>query len=232
MEPKAFIRPGRFSEEAWADNRRIEFDFKNQVIVQHDIPVDTVFFGDSITHFWELNAYFEGKEGIIVNRGIGGDNTVYAKRRLEADVIQLKPRRCVMLLGVNDAWDMEEDNWWQLPALSLEEALTRAEENLHEICDRILTAGIELYVCSVMPTNMKFTIKEELRHDFILALNEDLEAYCGQTGAVWVDYYSAMVSQDGRTVKDGLTFEGIHPNVFGYDIMAGELAKVLPVVKK
>ena len=99
MERINFVKPGIFTVQAAADSRRVEFDTKNEVIVTNKVPVDFVFIGDSITHAWELNAYF-GKMGrLILNRGIGGDTSEYLLRRFEADVLQLKPKYCVMLIG-------------------------------------------------------------------------------------------------------------------------------------
>ena len=229
MEAKTFIKPGEFGLDVAADHRRIEFDFKNQVIVQHQIPVDTVFFGDSITHFWELGAYFKGTDGIIVNRGIGGDQTQYALRRLEADVLQLHPKRCVLLLGINDCWDMEFNDWWQREGMEYEEVVKRAEENLKSIIERVINAGIEMVVCSILPTKMAFTNREELRHDYVLEVNAYLKDLCEKKKIAYVDYYSSMVNEDGRTVRDGLTFEGLHPNVFGYDIMAEKLKELVNI---
>jgi hypothetical protein len=70
------IKPGLFSKQVNADNRRIEFDYKNEVIVSNKIAVDYVFIGDSITHMWELNAYFGKSQRLILNRGIGGDTNL------------------------------------------------------------------------------------------------------------------------------------------------------------
>ena len=36
-----------------------------------------------------------------------------------------------------------------------------------------------------------------------------------------------MVQENGKTILDGITCEGLHPNVKGYDIMAGILADTL-----
>ena len=75
-----------------ADSRRMEFDAKNEILIFHQTPVDYVFIGDSITHMWELQAYFKPNGWSIANRGIGGDTTKYVLKRFEADVLQLKPK--------------------------------------------------------------------------------------------------------------------------------------------
>lgn len=61
-----------------------------------------VFLGDSITQGWgdDFKGKFPGMK--TANRGIGGDTTRGMLIRLEEDVLALKPRAIVMLMGTND----------------------------------------------------------------------------------------------------------------------------------
>ena len=61
-----------------------------------------VFLGDSITQGWaaNLNQLFPGIK--TINRGISGDTTRGVLLRLQTDVIALKPRGIVLLIGTND----------------------------------------------------------------------------------------------------------------------------------
>jgi lysophospholipase L1-like esterase len=61
-----------------------------------------VFLGDSITQGWGPN--FRGRfAGIkLANRGIGGDTTRGMLIRLQEDVLSLKPKAVVLLMGTND----------------------------------------------------------------------------------------------------------------------------------
>ena len=61
-----------------------------------------VFLGDSITQLWgdALPAAFPGVK--IANRGISGDTTRGVLIRLQEDVLALKPRAVVLLIGTND----------------------------------------------------------------------------------------------------------------------------------
>ena len=98
-EREELIRPGDLGGAA--DNRRWLFDFWNKQVVREDVLVGTVFMGDSITEFWNLPVYFTATNGIMQNRGIGGDNPVGLHTRLEQDVFQYSPRRVFMLVGIN-----------------------------------------------------------------------------------------------------------------------------------
>ncbi|MGO4371467.1 hypothetical protein AB4Z21_11835 [Paenibacillus sp. MCAF20] len=87
------VKPGFFATAAAADGRRGEFDIGNEIIIAHNVPVDFVFIGDSITHMWELNAYFGRGGQFVVNRGIGGDISSHVLRRFDVikvnDMLQL-----------------------------------------------------------------------------------------------------------------------------------------------
>ena len=227
MEQRKQIKPGLFGLQVSADSRRGEFDIKNEVLLQKNTPIDYLFFGDSITHFWELNAYFHRQGQHIINRGIGGDNTVYAARRFEADVIQLKPKLCICMIGVNDAWDLEYDPWSRTEGKSIEEVLERALENYRFMMQKAKEHEIRMAVCSVLPTNMDFTNHEQEREEYIVRLNSRLKEMCREFDFLYVDYHSGMVQENGKTILDGITCEGLHSNVKGYDIMAGILADTL-----
>jgi lysophospholipase L1-like esterase len=52
----------------------------------------------------------------------------------------------------------------------------------------------------------------------ILRLNAWLESYAAEVGAVYADYYTAVVDAQGFFL-DGLTNDGLHPNDEGYALM-------------
>ena len=92
MERSQVVNPGLFSVGVAADSRRGEFDFGNESLVLQEMRPDFVFIGDSITHLWELQAFFGSTGKVLINRGIGGDISTYVLKRFEADVIQLQPK--------------------------------------------------------------------------------------------------------------------------------------------
>lgn len=106
---EGYTRSEYFSSIAAADSRRKEFDIKNHSLIYTEQKPDFLFIGDSITHYWELNAYFNLPGQLIVNRGIGGDTTEFLKRRFYVDALQLKPRYCIMGIGINGSIELEGD---------------------------------------------------------------------------------------------------------------------------
>ena len=51
-----------------------------------------------------------------------------------------------------------------------------------------------------------------------MEVNDLIRRYCVRTGAVYLDYYSAMA--DGDNLKMRLTNDGVLPNAAGYGVMA------------
>jgi lysophospholipase L1-like esterase len=52
----------------------------------------------------------------------------------------------------------------------------------------------------------------------IKALNEWMRKYAAGNHAIYLDYYSAMVDEQGF-LKDEFSEDGLHPNAKGYDVM-------------
>lgn len=211
------ISPGLFSQTAAADLRRGEFDLKNEVIITNDISVDYLFIGDSITSRWENEAYFRDL-GVVINRGIGGDNSHYLKMRYEADAIQLNPKNIVLLIGVNDTMFLGIE--YTLVEKSYEALKNRIITNIKEIIDITLNKGRTLFICSILPTKMSNDSFLKERNLMIREVNEEIESYCNTKEVTYVDYHSHFVSNDGLTLKDGYCNDGVHPNVTGYNLMS------------
>lgn len=221
------IDPGYLSVQVPADNRRGEFNFKNAVIVQNKKNVDFVFIGDSITNLLELNAYFGTNNKIILDRGISSDVTEYVLKRFDADVIQLKPKHCVLLIGINDAWALEDDPWLHKVGTPVEVVKEKAFNNIKEMVQKAKDNSIQMIICSILPTNMNFTNKNKERNIYVAETNELLKELCIKEDLIYVDYYSAFVKENDIFVRDGLTFEGLHPNTKGYNLMMDILKKTL-----
>lgn len=220
MEMKPYIKPGYLSQVVRADERRMEFDCKNQIIVQKECPVDVVFIGDSIIQMWELPAYFHKFPLRILNRGIGGDRTGSLFHRFRADVVQLKPKMAVLMAGINDAWDLEFDHWKQEQGRDFDEILNEALCNMEQILQITSKETFQTVLCSILPTCMEWTNHEEERKRYVKAYNKGLKSLANTYEAVFVDFYPAFVEKDGCSLKRGWSLEGLHPNVFGYDKMA------------
>lgn len=227
MQKRNIIRPGYLTRIVRTDDRRAEFDCKNQVIVQNEIPVDIVFAGDSIIQMWELEAYFHELHLRLLNRGIGGDRTCYFRRRFQADVIQLQPSVCVVMIGINDTWDLEGDNIKGLQGKSAIDILKIAEINIEKVLREGTRAGIDMIVCSVLPSDFQYTEHKEERDWFIKEYNRCVKSLCIGYSQLYLDFYHDFLNAENRGLNKQLTMDGIHPNVFGYNIMSNKVKQIL-----
>jgi lysophospholipase L1-like esterase len=169
-----------------------------------------VFFGDSITDMWNLPDYFPGRP--YVNRGIGGQTTPQMLVRFRQDVIDLQPKVVVILAGTNDiagnTGPMRNED---------------IEANYASFAELARVHGIRVVYSSILPVH-NYT---ERSKDFfaqrpqsrILELNQWLKDYCTKNDIVYLDYFSALVDDNGM-MKKNLADDGLHPNAAGYKIMA------------
>ncbi|MEJ8543879.1 GDSL-type esterase/lipase family protein [Brevibacillus borstelensis] len=221
----SLIRPGLFGIEAAADRRRNEFDFHNEALLHYQRKIDFLFFGDSITHWWDVDTYFGGAGHVIVNRGIGGDTTGFALRRFAADVTQLSPACVVILLGINNTWALDE--WLPEDRKEPEEIQQEIVADLTAMLTQSRAGGIAPILCSLLPTRMERYARNGLRNELVASINKALREYACSENIIFVDYHRHMTDQDGITLHEELADDGLHPHVLGYDLMARVLRETL-----
>src|SRR5689334_10024470 len=167
-----------------------------------------VFMGDSITDGWgkQYGKFFPGKP--YINRGISGQTTPQMLIRFRPDVIALKPRAVVILAGTND-----------IAGNTGPSTLEMIEDNLASMVDLAQKNGIKVVLSSVMPVCDYIRNQTTRRpNDQIVALNKWIKEYADTHGAVYLDYYTPMLDDKG-VLKQELTYDGLHPNSAGYDVM-------------
>jgi len=214
------IKPGTFGKNVAADLFRTPFDIMNEQILYSGRKPYAVFVGDSITMQWDLYTHFK-TDKLLVNRGIGSDESKYVNLRFEADCIQLKPEKAILMIGTNDIFQCEGDVWWRTPASKTpDEVIDDYKNNINSIVKKCDDAGIELILCSVLPSTIAPPFNREMRWEMVERMNEFLKSL----GKTYIDYVSVL-SPDGKNLPDDLTPDGVHPNAKGYTLMAEELKR-------
>lgn len=167
-----------------------------------------VYIGDSITESWagSFPAHFPGKP--YIGRGISGQTTPQILVRFRQDVVALKPKVVVILAGTND-----------IAGNTGPSTLAMIQDNLGSMAEIARANGIRVVLSSVLPV-YDYPWKRGLAPaPKIAALNSWIRRYSAETGAVYLDYHSAMVDAHGG-LRAELTKDGVHPNAVGYAIMA------------
>ncbi len=151
-----------------------------------------VAFGDSITHHCRWQDALGKLAGMeIGNAGMAGDDTVNARKRLESDVIALRPELVLILLGTNNA--------------SAEQAM----EDLKFITGRLREEKINFVVCTILPRPQP---------ERAVRINEFLRRYCKEQKIPLHDWFGALSDGSGRMKAE--YGGGVHPNEKGVEVMA------------
>ena len=177
-----------------------------------------VFMGDSITDGWgrQHGKFFPGKP--YINRGISGQTTPQMLIRFRPDVIDLKPQVVLILAGTND-----------LAGNTGPSTLEAIEENLMSMAELAKSHGIRVVLASLLPVCDYIKPQSNRRPpDKIIALNAWMKDYAQKNGLVYLDYYSAMLD-DKQMFKQDLTYDGLHPNDGGYEVMGPLAEKAIAV---
>jgi lysophospholipase L1-like esterase len=167
-----------------------------------------VFMGDSITDAWgrKYGKFFPGKP--YINRGIGGQTTPQMVLRFRQDVINLQPKVVVILAGTND-----------IAGNTGPATLEEIEGNLTTLVELAHANKIRVVLSSVMPVCDYIKPQTTRRPpDKILALNAWIQDYAKAHRLVYLDYYSALID-DQKMLKKELTYDGLHPNDGGYEVI-------------
>jgi lysophospholipase L1-like esterase len=192
------------------DNLRRYADANAQLAPPQARKNRVVFLGDSITDGWRLHEYFPDHD--FVNRGISGQITGEMLGRMKADVIDRKPAVMVVLAGTND--------------IARGVPVTTIQNNLTMIADLAVAHGIKPVFASILPIhdynkekNPRWEMSTSRPMGTIRQLNTFIENMCRQRNFVYLDYFSAMIDQQGF-LKAELAEDGLHPNATGYRVMA------------
>lgn len=163
-----------------------------------------VFLGDDITDLWGQGSakFFPGEP--YLNRGIARQTTAQMLVRFHQDVVALKPKVVVIQAGMNDLLVASEGVM---------------AENFMSMMDIARANGILVVLASVTPVCDCYTKQTALRpQGKIIGLNGWIKDFAARSGAVYLDYYSALA--EGRNFKKELTGDGLFPNHAGYGVMA------------
>jgi len=172
-----------------------------------------VFLGDSITDNWgsKYGKFFPGEP--YINRGISGQTTPQMLIRFWPDVVALGPKVVVILAGTND-----------IAGNTGPTTLEAIEDNLMAMTQLARSSGIRVVLASLLPVSDAIQPQTTRRPpEKIVELNQWIRDFATENGMVYLDYYSALID-DQKMFRKELTFDGLHPNDAGYEVM-GPLAE-------
>lgn len=180
-----------------------------------------VLMGNSITDCWAQDRPEFFKDNGIIGRGIGGQTSYQFLLRYREDVINLQPKVVVINYGTND---IAENTGPYDEDLTYGNVLSMVELARYHKMKVILTSCLPAAGFGWNPT-----ITDAMEK--IIHLNNRVRAYAAENKIPYVDYFNALVTDDGRAMRPELAKDNpaVHPNDEGYKIMEDLL---LPVINK
>lgn len=191
----------------WANLKRFQ-DENKKVMAPKATENRVVFMGNSITEGWSKfdPGFFEGKP--YFNRGIGGQTTPQMVLRFKQDVIDLKPKVVVILAGIND-----------IAGNTGTMTLEQTRDNIIAMAQLAKANNIKVVLSSVIPA-YDFPWRPGLEPaEKVVTLNKMIKEYADKNNLVYLDYFSAM-EDEKHALKNELGYDGVHPNLEGYKVMA------------
>jgi len=170
-----------------------------------------VFLGDSITQGWgdKFRSHFEGVK--VANRGISGDTTRGVLIRLKEDVLSLKPKGVVILIGTND---LEEKATPEVIAGNLKLILAALKKH---------NAKMPIILCNTFPSSAS----KRRPADQIKKINQLYFAVVkGDPQITVLDTWLLFADAKGDAKKPEFP-DLLHPNQIGYDKWAAALRPLL-----
>ncbi len=172
--------------------------FKQEPIVKGKI----LFLGNSITEGGNWKKLL--KDSSAINRGLSGDITFGVLYRID-DVIQRKPSKVFLLIGINDI------------AKGIPDEIIM--ENIFLIVRRIKGGSPKtiVFVQSILPTNNTFKDfpNHKNKDDHLVTINFQLQKYGDRLGYTYIDLYSKFLDGESR-LDIKYSTEGLHLNQAGY----------------
>jgi lysophospholipase L1-like esterase len=167
-------------------------------------PGQIMFLGNSITEGGKW-AELTGIKSVI-NRGIGGDITFGVLQRMD-DVIQRKPSKIFILIGINDIGKDIPD-----------EVIA---DNCRKIVEQIKkeSPSTTIYLQSILPVNplVKKFPQHYNKEDRIVHTNQLLREMASNASVKFINLFPLFLNQQQR-MDEKFTFDGLHINADGYKL--------------
>lgn len=175
-----------------------------------------VLYGDSITDAWPRQDPDFFKEHNFLGRGISGQTTSEMVVRFRQDVIDLNPKKVVILAGINDI----ACNNGAIPVEGI-------MGNIKSMCELAKLHHIKPILCTLTPTTT-FPWRPQLGDvsATVDKVNDMIRAYANSNRIKLVDY-AKVLTKDGQRYTKEYTKDDVHPNLAGYKAMEEALLKVI-----
>jgi lysophospholipase L1-like esterase len=159
-------------------------------------PFSAIFYGDSLTAFWNLSQSFPGSP--YINGGIFGATAVTLASDFDTSISLGHPGSVMILAGTNDV--LQGDTAGHIFSV------------LTAMYSRSRSEGIRFVICTLPPMRSS----EALHNQVIVDLNSQLRAYAAANKIPLADYYSVLVDPADGELQATFAADTVHINDAGY----------------
>lgn len=181
-------------------------------------PGGIVLVGSSHFEWFDTNRFLPGRR--FVNRGIASDRLGIGDygilHRLDVSVFEVQPGFIVFNNGVNDLGELARTG-----EPSLEQIFDAYDSVVAKIRER--EPDVPMLIVNELPTTGRFVHVNHL----VPQLNPHIERVAKKHGCQHLDFFREVVDEEG-TLRDELTWDGLHLNDEGYALLAKALEPLLP----
>ncbi len=162
---------------------------------------DIVFLGDSLTERFLINEF--NPDLSILNRGISGDTTDGLLKRIDKLLLNCKPSKLFMMIGINDMAKGKSFSNILTNYNTLLLNITKESQNTH------------IYIQSVLPIGKS---KDAISKEDISNFNNDLQNIANQfDNLTYIDIASSLKDQEGY-LDELYTQDEVHLNGKAYKV--------------
>lgn len=171
------------------------------------------------------SALAQSADPVVMNAGIGGNNTVDLLKRIQKDCLDKKPDLTILMIGTNDMNSVK-----YIP-------LKQYKHNLAEIIDRIRQANSQVLLMNILPLYSPYLFTrhpkafygEEGPEGRMAAVNAAIQKIAEEKGVTFLDIHH-IFEKIGDVGLDKSSYirneinshmtDGIHPTPDGYRAIA------------
>ena len=191
-----------------------------------DSPPAVVCFGDSITKRGYPDELGKRLGVATINAGVGGNTTTAGLKRMQREVLDLKPRVVVIFFGTNDS---------RVDAPKIHVPVDHYVANLRQMITRCAAIQARVVLCTVPPINPEPYFQRHVQAVFDEAggLSKILDGYRAAVRRLGTELDLPVVdlAQQLASEPAWLSADGVHPTPAGNAILAKLIAeKVSPLL--
>ncbi len=171
----------------------------------------------------------------VINAGVPGNTTAMARKRLESDVLAVRPKLVIIQFGINDS---AFDVWKSPPATAPRVPIEEYRKNLRHFVEASRKTGAAVILMTPNPLRWTPALKkmygkppyDPSRPDgfnlTLVAYIDAMRALAQEMNVPLLDVAKVYAALPPESV-DALLPDGMHPNQRGHDMVAQLLADVI-----